>query len=146
MNQLLLRYIHVSMATLLQRRLCMAVRKRRGEGSRERRSLPGLAEMLGSGDVRAGARQRARDDSVAVTMKYSLHLRPQRQQSSYPAATQQQTAPFVVGTLEVGFLLLFQSLSHPSVSILLTDLSPACPCVAPCSALQTQKGKDSLGA
>lgn len=67
-----------------------SVRLSENEGERSReRSLLGLAEMLGSGDARAGARQRARDDSVAVTMKYSLHLRPERQQSSYPAATQQ---------------------------------------------------------
>lgn len=64
------------------------------EGRRSREgSLAGRDEMLGSGDVWAGARQRAVDDSVAVTMKYSLHSRPESHQSSYPAATQQQTAP-----------------------------------------------------
>lgn len=46
------------------------------------------------------------------------------------------TRPLAVGTLEFHFLLLFQSLSHPSfavvcssVVILFTDLSAACPCL-----------------
>lgn len=96
----------------------------------------GLPVQLGSGDVRAGARQRAMGDSEAVTVKNSLHLRPEARRSSYPAATQQQqqqtgpppTHPLVAGTSEVGFLLLFQSLSHPSVRVLLPDLCPARPC------------------
>lgn len=47
--------------------------------------------------------------------------------------------PLAVGTLEFHFLLLFQSLSHPSFAvvcsslvILLTDLSSACPCLLSC--------------
>lgn len=71
-----------------------AGRRSEKEGRRSREgSLAGRDEMLGSADVRAGAGQRAVDDSVAVTMKCSLHSRPESHQSSYPAATQQQTAP-----------------------------------------------------
>lgn len=108
-----------------------------GRGSRER----SLGRMLGSGDAQAGARQRAADDSVAVTVKYSPHSRPESRHSSYPAATRQRAAPLAVGTLEVGFLLLLQSLSHPSISILLADLSPARPRVASCSGLETQEDR-----
>lgn len=100
---------------------------------------------LGSGYVGIAARQQGVDDSEGVRIKYSLHPRPNTHRApsccSHPALRKQNNSrrPLAVGTLEVHFLLLFESLSHPSfaaayssVAILLTDLSSACPCLLCC--------------
>lgn len=134
-NQLPPRCGHVSMAT----------RQRCGAGSvplSEKRRLEGQRAEPGGAGGDARLRGRASWSSAASDGRlggchgetqppFKARIAPELRSSSYAAAG----GPLGVGTLEVGFLLLFQSLSHPSVSILLTGFSPARPCGAPCSGL-----------
>lgn len=123
----------------LRRRGWSAVRK---GGSEEQRGEPRraggdarLSGRAGWSSAASGGRLRGCHDEVQPPFK--ARITAELISSSYAAAD----SPLVVGTLEVGFLLLFQSLSHPSISILLADLSPTRPCVASCSGAETQKDK-----
>lgn len=101
----------------------------RGEQRAEPRRDARLRGRAGWSSAASGGRLRGCHDEIQPPFK--ARITPELISSSYAAAD----GPLVVGTLEVGFLLLFQSLSHPSISILLTDLSPARPRVASCSGL-----------
>lgn len=124
----------------LQRCLCLAVRKRRLEEQRAEPRGAGRDAWLRGCVSRSSAASdgRLRGCHDEIQPPFKARITPELISSSYAAVD----SPLVVGTLEVGFLILFQSLSHPSVSILLTDLFPARPCVAPCSGLERQKRKD----
>jgi len=77
------------------------------------------------------------DDTVAVKISNITSIQGQTHTEPRPALIHRLNSgrrTLTVGTLEVHFLLLLQSLSHPSfavvdssVVILLTCLAPACP-------------------